>query len=685
MAIDWANVKVAAEDLTPKELTEASAMRFGGAPVKEAKFTPTVETTVLPAAGGIAGGLLASIPQTRAAGLGLGLLARGAGALSSRVPQMFAPYVPSLFGSTVGTAVGTAAERAYEGDLFTAEGAKQMAGNIAENAVWDVGGNLAFKVAGKVYRLAKDMLPFSKNEIPDATAAAQKFLSERGATLTRGQLTESPTAQIVESSIKEGSGAKYFKEQEKAVENAVNQGKQELLSSLQTTDAFQQAIKSGEFPFVPAGEAIQNVIRSADENLAAKVNPFYASLDERSKGIFVNIKELKDRAAKELASMNKQPSAYTKAEFDALNSILEQADEIPFSEAHQMRSNFKSRARDITAEAPATNLKRIYTGYSNAIDTPMDNAFERVVNLADTGKRAISKGQTAEAAALKNEYDSVKKLYREGVDALYSDTMSSVLAKNPERVGEYLYQSGSETPIKDLHKMAAKAMELGAVDQTGKKVTSGQLIDNIRSGYITEMMSTPDAIAALPQKLKSDPKFAATFNQLFSGDQLKFINSLANAAEKGLGVGTRRGLAIEGRQMGRIMAAGEGVTQAGLAATGAGTYFALSPEAQERMKEHLPETAVAGAASLGMILLTPRMIAKAMTNKSAMDALVGLTKAQEAPKYGGALAAKLIDRLNDIGVFNSEYINDVNSVFNKPREQQTQSRGIDWNSVQVTP
>jgi hypothetical protein len=614
------------------------------------------------------------------------LLARGAGALSTRVPQMFAPYVPSLFGSTIGTAAGTAAERAYEGDLFTQEGAKQMAGNIAENAVWDLGGNLVFKVAGKVYRFAKDTLPFSKSELPDAAVAAQKFLSERGATLTRGQLTGEPTAQLIESAVKEGSGAGAFKQQEEAVKKAVMQGKQELLDSMQTTDSFKAAINSGERPFMPAGEAIQSVIKDADTKLAEKVSPFYENLDTAAKDVYVNIKDIKARAQQELNKMQNFPKGYSAKEYSALESILVQPDDIPFSTAHQIRSTFKTNARDIKAgNEPASNLERIYNSFSDSFDKPMDNAFQTVLDLNGYSPRLEKLGKTNPVVELKKQYDATKSLYREGIKDIYSDTMSSVLSKNPERVGEYLYQTGSETTLQDLHKLVTRAQGLGAVDAAGKKVTSGQLLNNIRYGYVTEMLSTPEKIAEFSNKLAKDERFAATFDRLFADPkQRDFIKTMANAAEKGLGDVAGRGLTLEGRQIGKIVGAGEKLTQAGLAMSGVGAYYALSPEAQERIKENFPETALAGAASLGAILITPKMIAKAFTNKQTMDALTGLAKSQEAPKYGGAVAAKIIDRLNDIGVFDSEYIKDVNSVFNRPREQQqTQSRGIDWNAVTI--
>ena len=73
----------------------------------------------------------------------------------------------------------------------------------------------------------------------------------------------------------------------------------------------------------------------------------------------------------------------------------------------------------------------------------------------------------------------------------------------------------------------------------------------------------------------------------------------------------------------------------------------------------------------GLFIVTPRMIAKAATNKEAITALAELSKLQQANKFGGAAAVKIMDRLNSSGIIDSQYINDVNTFFNSPDARAT--------------
>lgn len=690
MAIDWTKVTV---ETTPEALTGAAATRFGGAEIPEARFAPSMETTVLPTAGAIAGGVMAASPQLRTAGLGLGLLARGAGALSSRVPQIFAPYVPSLFGSTVGTVAGTAAERAIEGDLATAEGAKQLLGNVAENAVWDLGGNLAFRAGGKVYRLAKDTLGFGKTEIPDAAAAAQKFLSERGATLTRGQLTEGATENIIESAVREGAGSPFFKAQQAGVQKAVEQGKRELLESLDTSSAFKQALNSSDDPSYAAGSIFKNALTEGEKELKAKTTPFYQSLDEKSQGIMVDFKDAKKQAQERLSSMQLKGNVYDAKEIQALEDIAAQDDYLKFSDAHDLRSRYLTKARDMkNAAEPSTAAEQAYNQFGSVIEKSMDNAFNAVLDLSGYSKRLVKDPNRQAAMALKAEYDANRQLYREGIDAIYNETMSKLLkeSSNPERIGEILYRSGNVTELKDLYKTAAKLQNLGVKDAFGKPITSKNLIDNLRYGYINSFMRNPEEIAMFGQKVADDAAFERTYKQLFDPEQRNFIDTMTNAAARGLTDVGERTTALRTRQVGFAANLGTNVGRALAAGVGAGAIYSLPPEAQQRLSENLPETVAAGMAGLGALIVTPRLMAKAMTNKQVMDALTGIAKAQQSPAYGGAITAKIIDRLNKLGVFDSEYISEVDKFFNRPPEQQVaeeeqqQSYGpIDWNQVQV--
>lgn len=676
MPLDWSQIKVAT---SPTELTEASAARFGGAEIPEAKFAPSMETTVFPAAGGVIGGLMAT-PQLRGAGLGLGLIARGAGALSARAPQMLAPYVPSLFGSTIGTAAGTAAERAYEGDLFTEEGAKQMLGNLGENAAWDLGGNLVLRSSGKVLRIAKDKLPtgFSRNEIPDANIAAQKFLSERGATLSRGQLMEKPAENLLESIVREGTGAPQFARQEAGVRKAIESGRKEFLDSLNTSETFQNAMKSVNEPSVPAGEAIQQGIKSADDMLSAKVSPFYESLDERAGNIIVDISPLKKMAQAGLDKYKNLPNVIDPAEARVYETILQQGDNISFADAHRLRSSLKSAARNLRNSGQPSDVgEAAYNRFSNAIDGPMDKAFTTLEKSADKTK----------ALELKKDYEATKNLYKNSMESLYSDTMQEVLKRNPERVGEYLFANGNVKQINDLYSAAAQMQTLGAKDAFGKPVVASNIIEQMKYGYVNKNLRTPEDFVAFNTKMKEDENFAKTFNHIFSGDQATFLKTMATAAEKGLTPVGGTVTALRTRQLGAFVGQGDILTRGALIGGGLGTILSLPSEAQERMKENLGTTALTGALAAGTLWLGPRQIAKALTNKETMDALVGLVKLQDKPAFGGAVAAKLIDKLNKTGIFDSEYINEVDQFFNRPAQQQPEGTApqgkLDWSQIRI--
>ena len=90
---------------------------------------------------------------------------------------------------------------------------------------------------------------------------------------------------------------------------------------------------------------------------------------------------------------------------------------------------------------------------------------------------------------------------------------------------------------------------------------------------------------------------------------------------------------------------------------------ALPADMQDKLKENLPETIL----SAGAFILTPRLIAKASTNPEAVSALADLAKVQNNPRFAGAAAAKLADRLNATGIIDSEYIKEVNAIFRQPQ------------------
>ncbi len=84
----------------------------------------------------------------------------------------------------------------------------------------------------------------------------------------------------------------------------------------------------------------------------------------------------------------------------------------------------------------------------------------------------------------------------------------------------------------------------------------------------------------------------------------------------------------------------------------------LTPDQQEKLKDNVPASIITG----GIILLTPRLMAKAMTDPAAVNALAKITNpAKLSPAAYGAAVTKLAAYWNNAGLFDNEYISAVQS------------------------
>jgi hypothetical protein len=117
----------------------------------------------------------------------------------------------------------------------------------------------------------------------------------------------------------------------------------------------------------------------------------------------------------------------------------------------------------------------------------------------------------------------------------------------------------------------------------------------------------------------------------------------------------------------------------GQVGAGALGYLVLPSDLKEGVADKLP----AAALTAGAFILTPRFMARAATNKDAVNALAGLAKGAKDPAFGGAAASKFIDQLNKSGVIDSDYINEVDTLFGTARQQpNTQTeQPINWDSA----
>lgn len=578
--------------------------------------------------------------------------------LASKAPAVTRPFIPSLAGSTIGTTIGTGAEAALS-DFSGQQLGKNLISNILENAAWDIGGNLLVTVGGRTIRVASSRFAPNASTTVDPRIAAQEFLSNRGATLTRAQLTGSNLAQTLEDVAQGGFAVGAFREQQRGVETAISKGLQEVKDTLQTSDAFKQALAAEE-PFTrAAGENFRDVINVARDEFKGKYRPFYDSLTKEN-GVFVDLRGVKAQAQQEYDRLAKGKFKGANADRkEVLEDVLAQDDFVDFGVAHDIRSGFGISASELKTPGMGTTAKgSAYSKYESAIDKAMDNAVLAPGNKP--GQFGTFKSQLTEDTV--NEYRRVTREYKRGKDSLYNGTIVAAMDLSPSKVGTFLADLSETEKFTDLSKA------ISAIDEYSKaKGKDGlPILNDVKYSFLEKNLSTPEKTADFARKLAEDKDMKSAFYKLFRTEAPK-LQQVLNAADIGLESGGSRATYLRNR----VIGAGVG------GATVLG-YLALPDDIQNNIEDKLP-TALASA---GAIIITPRLLARAATNKQALDAMVGLSKASAQPKFGGAVTAKLVDQLNKSGIIDVDYINEVNSFFNpqaeQPQQQQAPAGGVNW-------
>lgn len=675
--IDWDKPPTRLEEATRKSI-ETGLPIIRQDSVLAPAYLPKQEDSILPALGGaiggIAGGLLIKNPM--------------AGASAGRA--FVGSLLPSLAGSTAGTVAGTAAERGMMGDLFTSEGGKQLLGNVLENAAWDVGGNLVFSLAGKTYRVGKDIADrfrgtgFTPEQ--EARNAAQAYLSQRGATLSLGQLEATPGLRQAESIIMGGTGAKAFTEQQAGVSKAVQQGLTDVRASLDTSPAFNQALNADEPLNRAAGENFQNLIKTARTDFKDTYRPFYESLS-KDYGVYVNLRPIKQQAQAELDQIVKSKGAGAgTSRMEVLNDILRQDDFVEFGVGHDIRSALMGAANDLAQPGKnATTKQQAYTKYANEVDQQMNRAIQFAASnkgqkdwiakngyqyietpeagsLLVTGPAGFNPAlkQTELSKELVQEYNRVSDAYRGGMEGLYNETINTAMSKSPSKVGEYLADLSESEKFTDLFKAVSQ------VDAYAKKAgsTGAQAVNDVKASFLNSNLNTPEKAKAFVDKLKSDDELRRSFYKMYRS-QAPQLKEVLNAADIGLESAGSAASYLRTRLAGTTTQAAAGVSG----------YLLLPNEVQERLKDQLPSAVF----SAGALIMTPKLLAKVATNKDAADALAGLAKYKEGTKISGAVAAKTVDQLSKSGIISPEYTAEIDSIFNVPNQPAAGNAPVDIN------
>ena len=652
---------------------------------------PSENTTSFPVLGGMVGGMLPYVfPKARI----LAPIQR----LTQAAPAITRPFIPSLVGSTAGTTAGTLAEQALtpKEKIFSTTTGKKLLENNLQNAAFDVGGNLVFSAFGKAIKVGKDALEkqgiisgssLFKTPEEEARRAAQEWLSARGATLTKGQLTGNFGTQAIEGTLKYSPGSNYFEQQQAGVQKAIKAGSDEVRTALETSDTFKTALKQDDPTQMALGDRFQNAVSEADRLMKEKFAPVYQKIDE-DQGLRVNLKPLKEVAQQELDKLAKRKFIGAGAERkQVLEDILKQDDEVTFGTAHALRSDLLASGREATKEGvPSTVLQKEYFNQAQGVSNQMDKTM--VLTFGNKEQKALaqklglvggidSAGGLREGQYLAHNITSIDKMnipmtvantgnnellrnyfnaqtgYKNAMSGLYSGTLQSALKAEPSAVGEYLFN------IDRPERMRAAFAAITEMQKYLPKDQSAGLKAELQYGYLNKIFGQPDGVVKLAQNL-DDKTFKEGFDYLFREPKLKEqLLNITNAAKFGLE-------AEKGSTVLRTKAIGAAITGA---TTGASALAYLNLPDEISSKIDLPSA----ISSYGVLYLTPRMMSRAMASKEGMDALAGLAKAQKTPAYAGVAAAKIADALNRSGIINEEYANDVNRFLHGSGKQQQET------------
>lgn len=646
----------------------------------------------LPQTGGLLGGLAAvAFPQSRI----LSPISR----LTQAAPAVARPFIPSLAGSTAGTSLGTLLEQGLQNkDIFSTETGKKLLLNNIENAAFDVGGNLIFGFGGKAIRLGKEQLDkvgitkgMFETEEDAARRAAQEWLSSRDGTLTRGQLTGNLGTQTIEGTLKFTSGGEAFAQQQAGVKKALEQGINDVKNTLETSEAFQTALKQGDPTQMATGDRWQFAIAEADKAMKIKYRPVYEQMEQQGDGLLVNMTPLKKAAQDELDRLNKNKAMSSAAEDKrkVLQQILAQGDQISFSTAHDLRSDFLASARDATKEGQAANtLEAYYKRYAQGLQNNMTNIA--VITFGSKEQKDLARklglgggidqpaglreGQfkdyniesleklnlpTTQANAANNQllrdYFNAQKSYKNAMEGFYNGTMQTMLKSEPEEVGKYLFNVDYPSRLKSVANAVVEMQKYLPPEQ------SKGLLGELQFGYLKKVFGEPDGVLKFTKNLQNET-FKEGFDYLFRDANIKKqLLDIANAAKYGLEE-TPGSTVLRSRMVGAVAAA----------TLGSGAYLSFPDEVSNNL---LPTIG-----SLGALYITPKLMARALTSKTEMNALAMLAKAQSNPKYAGAMGAKIANMLNKSGIIDNDYLTEVNQMIYGQQEQQpaTSPSSIDW-------
>lgn len=232
-----------------------------------------------------------------------------------------------------------------------------------------------------------------------------------------------------------------------------------------------------------------------------------------------------------------RPTEAIKRGTNALDELITQQGTTGISGAHkkiaEKLKNMRENMSFSEAHVELSTLKAMQRDAARSVGEKSSKA-EKLINEAITDlTKAMDRTADVFSPALKRDYDTVRNLYKEGIDTIHGKWITKALKKdNVADIGQYLVKAGEELAVKDVKALLAKAREL-KVDTQGNN-----LLESIEKEFINNLFPTGSAQSGKQFMEKmSQGKFADTFNAIVGkekGEKLVQLGKEIELMEKGV-------------------------------------------------------------------------------------------------------------------------------------------------------
>ena len=329
--------------------------------------------------------------------------------------------ITSAGGTALGTTIGTSAKQliqnlAEDKKLSPTETLKEQGANVATQTVLDIAGS---GVVAGLNKTAQALSPV----IREGVTKAQDMLIKKGGSLSGAQVAESAPIELMEAFARSGAGGKHaFITLDKNNAKVLNAITDDIISS-----ASKNPVSDAR-----AGKLFQSAISRGGEAHQYASSQLYASFDNSilGKNISVDMMPVKTFATDMLDKFKViNDVGKTDAGGVLINRLAGQNDKLSFVNAHNLRSELLQIVRDLKA--------------TNSEGTAIRNASIAAQKL----EASMEAGAKTAGQDIYKQYRGISEFYKKGKAAFDNDVIVNLMNKNPERVGETLFQSGNVSDI----------------------------------------------------------------------------------------------------------------------------------------------------------------------------------------------------------------------------------------------